>query len=96
MVSSMSKKKKTKSRTYSEGEFRKAIKQISDDAVAKILTLCVTAAADEFDLDEDGVVKFMERMERYVNYEQENLIKMKQVQESLKKSTGIDLCVRRW
>ena len=92
----MSKKKHTKQRTYSEGEFRRAVKQISDEAVAKVLTLCVAAAADEFDLDETGVVNFTQRMERYVWYEKENLIKMKQVEESLKKTTGVNLCVRRW
>ena len=92
----MSKNKKVKSRTYSESEFRKAIKQISDTAVSKIMTLCVTAAADEFDLDDEGVAKFMERMERYIRYEEQNLIKMKEVKESLKKSTGLELRISRW
>ena len=89
-------KNKRQKRTYSEGEFRRAVKQVSDEAVAKILTLCVTAAADEFNLNEEGVVSFLERMERYVQYEEENKIKIKDAQNALKKSTGIDLKIRQW
>ena len=89
-------KNKRQKRTYSEGEFRRAVKQVSDEAVAKILTLCVTAATDEFNLDDEGVVSFMERMERYVQYEEENKIKVRDAQNALKKATGIDLRVTRW
>lgn len=92
----MAAKNRKPKRTYSEKEFKKAVKQVSDEAVSKILTLCVTAAADEFNLDEEGVVSFMERMERYVQYEEENKIKVRDAQNALKKTTGIDLRVTRW
>lgn len=92
----MSNKKKTyqKKRTYTEGEVRHMIRQVSDDAVAKLLLLCLVAARDEFDLDADGTVKFMQTMERYVDYEAKGIIKMKNASEALKKETGIDLWIR--
>lgn len=92
----MSNKKKTyqKKRTYTQGEVRNLIRQVSDDAVAKILLLCLVAARDEFDLDADGTVRFMQTMERYVEYEKLGIVNMKNASESLKKETGIDLWLR--
>ena len=92
----MSNKKKTyqKKRTYTEGEVRHMVKDASDLAVAKILLLCLVAARDEFDLDADGTVKFMQTMERYVEYEKLGIVNMKNASESLKKETGIDLWLR--
>ena len=92
----MSNKKKTyqKKRTYTEGEVRHMIRQVSDDAVARILLLCLVAARDKFDLDADGTVRFMQTMERYVEYEKMGIVNMKNASESLKKETGIDLWLR--
>lgn len=90
------KKKKYQKRTYTYGEVRKAIKQCSDDTVAKTMLLCVVAARDMFDLDDDGVVKFIDTMTRYVDYEKNGLINMDDASKALKERTGIDLRLRRW
>ena len=92
----VSNKKKTyqKKKTYTEGEVRRMIRQVSDDAVAKILLLCLVAARDEFDLGADETVKFMQTMERYVEYEKLGIVNMKNASESLKNETGIDLWLR--
>ena len=85
------KKIKQKKRTYTEGEVRNAIRKVSDEAVSKILLLCIVAAKDEFKLDENGLVSFMETMQRYVDYEKKGLIKTDEASKSLLKDTGIDL-----
>ena len=70
------------------------VKDASDLAVSKIMLLCMVAARDEFDLDGDQVVKFVQTMQRYVEYEAKGIIKMKNASEALKKETGIDLWIR--
>lgn len=90
------KKKYPKKRMYSEGEVRRAIKQATDEAVTRIMLMCIVAARDEFDMDEDGVVKFVETMKRYIQYFDNGTLSIKAFSESLKKNTGIDLRLTRW
>ena len=89
------KKKKPKSKMYSESEVRRMVHKCNDEAVKKIMLLCVTAARDEFDMDEDKLVTFMGRMQRYVDNEAAGLFKLDVANESLKKH-GIDLKLARW
>lgn len=93
---SSGKKKFPKKKTYSEGDMRRAIKQCSDDSVSRVMLLCIVAARDEFNLDDDGVMSFMNRMSRYVRYEAQGLIDMEVASKSLKERTGIDLRLSRW
>ena len=93
---SSGKKLYPKKRTYSEGELRRAVKEASDQAVKRILLLCIVAARDEFNLDEDGTVSFMDTMQRYINYQQKGLVSLDDASKSLKKNTGIDLRLTRW
>lgn len=93
---SSGKKKFPKKKTYSEGDMRRAIKQCSDDSVSRVMLLCIVAARDEFNLDDDGVMSFMNRMSRYVGYESQGLIDMEVASKSLKERTGIDLRLSRW
>ena len=93
---SSGKKKFPKKKTYSEGDMRRAIKQCSDDSVSRVMLLCIVAARDEFNLDDDGVMYFMNRMTRYVGYEAQGLIDMEVASKSLKERTGIDLRLSRW
>lgn len=90
------KKKKYQKKTYTYGEMCKAIKQCSDDTVAKTILLCIVAARDMFDLDDDGIMEFMNTMTRYVGYEKDGLIDMDVASKSLKEKTGIDLRLSRW
>ena len=90
------KKKHQKAKMFSIGEVKRAIREAADDAVKRILLLCIVAARDMFDLDEEGTVKFMETMQRYINYEKDGLINLKDASDSLYKSTGIDLRLTRW
>lgn len=83
-------------RTYTEGEVRHAIREASDGAVKRIMLLCLLASRDEFDLDGDGTVEFMQRMQRYIQYEKEGTINLTDASKSLKEHTGIDLQLRRW
>lgn len=93
---SSGKKKHPKKRTYSEGEVRRAIKEAADNAVARIMLICIVAARDEFDMDEDKLVQFMNTMQRYIGYANDGLVDMNAFSETLKNSTGIDLRLKRW
>lgn len=93
---SSSKKKRTPKRTYSEKELRRAIHETADDAVKRTLLMAILAARDQFDLDADGTVDFMNRIDRYVQFERDGLVKLKDASQSLQKSTGIDLRLVRW
>lgn len=77
-------------------EVKKAIRDAADDSVARIMLICITAAKDEFDLDEEGTVHFMQTMQRYVGYFNDGTLDANDYSKSLKKSTGIDLKLRRW
>ena len=89
------KKKYYKKRTYTEGELAYITRQRADEAVKKILLLCVTAARDEFDMDEEQFVNFMCRMQRYVDSEAKGLVDIGVANESLKKH-GVDLRLTKW
>lgn len=93
---SNSKKRRQPRRTYSEKELRRAIHETADDAVKRTLLLAILAARDQFDLDADGTVDFMNRIDRYVQFEKDGLVKLKDASESLMKNTGIDLRLVRW
>lgn len=95
-MSSGKKKKVQKKRTYSEGEVRRAIKEAADNAVARIMLICIVAARDEFDMDEDKLVQFMNTMQRYIGYANDGLVDMDAFSKTLKNSTGIDLRLKRW
>lgn len=92
----IAKKKKQTKRTYSESELRRAVHETADDAVKRTLLLAILAARDQFDLDADGTVDFMNRIDRYVQFEKDGLVKLKDASQSLLKNTGIDLRLVRW
>lgn len=83
-------------RTYSEKEIRRAIHETADDAVKRTLLLAILAARDQFNLDADGTVDFMNRIDRYVQFEKDGLVNLKDASQSLLKNTGIDLRLVRW
>lgn len=87
--------KKTKT-TFTIGEVKRKIQEVADDAVARVLLICVVAAVDMFKLDDDRTVEFIHTMERYIQYEADGTLNLKKYSESLLESTGIDLRLRRW
>lgn len=90
------KKKFPKKRTYTEAEHRKAIKETADDSVKRIMLICLAAADDMFKLDEDGLVRFMETMARYIRYHDDGTVNLDDYSKSLKNNAGIDLRLSRW
>lgn len=95
----MSRKPKPKhkpKRTYSEKELRRIVHDTADDAVKRTLLMAIIAGRDQFNLDADGTVEFMKRIDRYVQYEKDGLIGLKDASASLLKNTGIDLRLVRW
>ena len=88
---SSGKKKVQKQRMYAASEVRRAVKQAAEDATAKAILLCVVSATDQFKCDGEETVEFVERMKRYVEYENAGLIDLNMASESLYKNTGIDL-----
>ena len=90
------KKKRTKVRMFNEIELKRRLRQGIDDAVKRIMLLCIVAARDKFKLDAEDTVDFMETMARYIKWEKEGLVDLNVASESLKKNTGIDLKLSRW
>ena len=90
------KKKRTKVRMFTEVELKRRLRQGIDDAVKRIMLLCIVAARDKFKLDAEETVDFMETMARYIKWEKEGLVDLNVASESLKKNTGIDLKLSRW
>ena len=90
------KKKRPKARMISEGEFIKRTKNISDEAAQRIMLICLAAARDEFDLDDDGLTHFMETMQRYIKYQSEGKVDLIDYGKTIRNRTGIDLHISRW
>ena len=83
-------------KNITERELRKAVHETADDAVKRTLLLAILAARDEFKLNGDKTMAFMKRIDRYVKFEGEGLVSLKDASESLLKNTGIDLRLVRW
>ena len=96
MSMSGGKKKRTKVRMFTEVELKRRLRQGIDDAVKRIMLLCIVAARDKFKLDAEETVDFMETMARYIKWEKDGLVDLNVASESLKKNTGIDLKLSRW
>ena len=87
------KAKNSASKKYyiSEKQLERIKKKVSKEITDKACLLFLVAVIDEFDIDEDGVCKLMERISRYANNFEQHLFKMEDVRKSIEKSTGIVL-----
>ena len=94
-MSSGKKKRYPKKRTYSEGEYVRAVRQATDDAVKKLLLMYVTAVAEKYNPTEDELVELLTTMQRYQRYEEMGLLPLQKYSEVLLKH-GIDLRLSRW
>lgn len=82
--------------TFSLGEMKRALKETADAATKKIMLLTIVAAQDEFDLTDDQVIAVANRMQNYVDWEEQGLVDLEVASESLHRRTGIDLRLTRW
>lgn len=89
------KKSKQKKRTYSEGEFVRAVKIAVDEATKKLILIYGTAVADKYNATEEDLLDLLNIMQRYQRYEDEGLVPFKKFEEVLKKH-GIEIIPRRW
>lgn len=91
------KRKKTNTKTvYSYSEVKRAIRDAADETTKEVMLLCLCAARDTYDLDGDSLVEFMQNMQRYIRYEKDGDVKLKDASRSIKERTGIDLTLSRW
>jgi len=82
----MKRVKKPKQEHYTKEQVR----ELCNKFVVKSCILMLTAVADELDIDEDTLCNIAKRTQRYAKYEKEQIIKMNEVSDILKKKTGID------
>lgn len=93
---SSGKKKHKKQRMYAESEVKRAIRESSDEAVKRIMLICIAASDDMFKMNDEQLTTFMEIMQRYINYQKDGLIDLAAYSESIEKKTGISITLSRW
>lgn len=89
------KKKLKPRRTYTEGEYVRAVRTAVDESVKKLLLLYITAVAEKFHPSEEDLVDLLNMMQRYQRYEEEGLCPLEKYSEVLLKY-GVDLRLSRW
>ena len=89
------KKKQYAKRTYTEGEYVRAVRSAVDEATKKLLLMYTTAVAEKFNPTEEELVELLLDMRRYADYEQKGLVPLEKYSKVLEKH-GIDLKLRRW
>lgn len=89
------KKKYPKKKTYTEGEYIRAVRMAVDDSVKKLTLMFCTAVAEKYNCTEEEVVELLETMQRYQTYEDMGLVPLQKYSDVLEKH-GIDLKLRRW
>lgn len=92
---SSGKKKVAKKRTYTEGEYVRAVRMAVDEATKKLMLMYITAVAEKYDATEEDLVELLNSMQRYVDYEQMGLVPLQKYSKVLE-NHGVDLKLRRW
>lgn len=90
----MKRVKKPKSKQkyiVSDKQLQKVKEKVTEDVTKKALLLFLAAAADEMELSDEQVCKIFERANRYAEYIDAHLVKIKQVQEVVEKGTGVQM-----
>ena len=90
----MKRVKKPKSKQkhiVSDKQLQKVKEKVTEDVTKKALLLFLAAAADEMELSDEQVCKIFERANRYAEYIDTHLVKIKQVQEVVEKGTGVQM-----
>lgn len=89
------KKKVAKKRTYTEGEYVRAVRMAVDEATKKLMLMYITAVAERFGASEEDLVGLLHDMQRYQKWEEVGLVPLQKYSEVLAKN-GIDLRLSRW
>lgn len=89
------KKKQYVKRTYTEGEYVRAVRNAVDEATKKLILMYTTAVAERFDVSEEDLVGLLHDMQRFQTYEQMGLVPLEKYSKVLEKH-GIDLRLSRW
>lgn len=82
-------KKKQQKYNVSEKQLQRIKSKVTDDVTKKALLLFLSAAADEIGLSDEQVCAIFKRANRYGGYIDEHLMRIKQLQETVEKGTGI-------
>lgn len=93
----MKRVKKPKQTTYTltERKLKELKLKITEEATAKAILLVICSVADELKLDGDDVEQVARTIDRYARYiDEDKLIKMQDLAESIYKNTGVDF--RSW
>lgn len=75
----------------SEKQLERIKSKVTNDATNKALLLFLAAAADEIGLTDEQVCNVFETANRYGRYIDEHLVKIRQLQETIEKGTGIKI-----
>lgn len=89
------KRKQRSRRTYTEGEYVRAVRSAVDEATKKLLLMYTTAVAEKFNPTEEELVELLHDMQRYQKWEEVGLVPLEKYSKVLEKH-GIDLKLRRW
>lgn len=89
------KKRVKPKRTYTEGEYVRAVREATDEATKKLILMFITAVAEKYDPPEDELVGLLMDMKRYADYEAMGLVPLEKYSKVLEKH-GVDLRLRRW
>ena len=89
------KRKPKNRRTYTEGEYVRAVRSAVDEATKKLLLMYTTAVAEKFNPTEEELVELLHDMQRYQKWEEVGLVPLEKYSKVLEKH-GIDLKLRRW
>lgn len=92
---SSGKKKRKPKRTYSEGEYVRAVRMATDDATMKLILMYLAAVTEMFDLDENKMLEVVNTLKRYQEYEEMGLVPLEKYSDVLQKH-GVDLRLRRY
>lgn len=84
------KKKQKPRRTYTEGEYIRAVRKATDTATKKLILMYITAVAEKYNATEEDLVDLLSMMQRYQTYEDMGLVPLEKYSDVLEKH-GIDL-----
>ena len=87
------KKPKQREQKYlvSEKQLERIKSKVTDDVTKKALLLFLAAAVDEIGLTDEQVCKVFKTANLYGGYIDQHLVKIKLVQETIEKGTGIKI-----